>query len=369
MSTLTSSTAQSLPGITPFKIQSPADTNNFIDWFKSCVQLMVLLYANQFLYGIASVVLGDELYKSTFTNGAQLPPVFTPPIDAVGPRPEPGPNDSQAAIAASDRLGLSWDRAHNNFLEYTTAVQAFTQLAFQSLPVTDQSDPAISPHPILGHLMTPPDSIMKYMKKTYGTVTVAQKRANMKAMQAMWDPATTTLAEYIARLNKTFTVAEQQGLAVSTFNKVEIVRAALANAPAYLKKVADDYNHSVVDGEQVYHGPANTGLVPKLLAAAARITDDLAGSTGFAGAATPSNDVTSLRTELAELKIKLTNLEKINAKLSGTVEKKCTGCGVSFLPRLPVFSTCRECWVNPNKDAQPKANKVVGGKQDKKKEG
>lgn len=367
MSTFTSAVAQSLPGIKDFAVQSPSDTNNFNEWFKSCVQLAILLYATHFTYGIAPFVLGDELYKSTFTKGDQLPPVFTPPTDVVGPRPEPGPQDSQGAIAALASLGAKWDRAWSNVRTFKEAVQFFITAVFASLPEADQCDPAISPHPFLGHLMTDPDAIMKYMKAKYGTVTVAQKRANAKAMHAIWDPATTTLPEFIARLNKTFTVAEQQGLAVSTFNKVEIVRDALANAPVYLKKVADDYNHSVVDGEQVYHGPGNTGLVPKLLSAAARITDDLAGSTGFAGAATPSNDVTSqLRTELAELKIRCMNLEKNNAKLSGVVEKKCTGCGVSFLPRLPVFSTCRTCWVNP-KEAQPK-NKGGGGKQEKKKE-
>ena len=367
----TSSTAQSLPGITPFKIYSQADTNNFIEWFKSCVQLMILLYKTQFAYGIAPIVLGDELYKSTFTKGEQPPPVFTPPIDAVGPRPEPDPDASQAAIAASATLGASHDRRHLKFTECELAVQYFINAVFQSLLEIDQCDPAISPDPVLGHLMTEKSCIMKYMKDKYGTVTAAQKRANSQAMKARWDPETTTLAEYIARLNKTFTIAEQQGLAVATFNKVEILRDGLANAPPYLQKAADDYNLLVADGEQIYHGPGNTGLVPKLLAAAARSTDNLAGSKGFAGAATPSNDGNSqLRTELAELKIKFMNLEKTNAKFSGTVEKKCTGCGVSFLPRLPVFSTCRECWVNPFTGAQPK-NKVGvgGGKQDKKKEG
>jgi len=314
---------------------------------------------------MANVALGEELFVRTFTKNGSPPPGFVPPTNVEGPRPEPDPDATQAAIAAAVSLGAAWDRKRMEYIEYLQAEQLLTAAAFASVPESVKIDPAISPDPLIGYLLTKTSTLVVHMHKKYGTPTLEQQRENAALMRVRFNPLTMTVQDHIGALSKAFHIAEfVHSNPVSQFDKVEYLRDSMVSAPRHLLKVIDDYNRAASNGTQTFLGPDGTGLAPKLIAAAERSTNDLAGATGFAGGAAheygrdsaSAAECARLKKEVELLTNKLEKLEK--EKKQKGVEKKCVTCHAAFTSHNNYHVTCKTCW---NKNPPPRKERGGGG--------
>jgi hypothetical protein len=310
-------------------------------------------------HGLAPVVFGPVHYPRIFNaDGGLAPPVFVPPVATAGPRPEPPIGANALQLSNHKALADAWDRTAAEYRSYIKAHNGLKAIIIATLAEVDLKNPAIN-NTEFGFTNTSMAAIYSYMHTKYGVATPQQIRANILAMNEKWNPATSSLEEHIVRLSvRISTAAQQHNNALSEIAKVTLLRDSLSNAPYWVKVAIDLYERSIVPPAMpMFDGLNNDGLAPRLVAEAARVTDDMAGVRGFAGAAEHDPDdgsanaatqdraltaeVTQLKRDNAQLKARLASLDK--PKGAPNAPRKCTTCGTSFIPPQQRHVDCKSC--------------------------
>jgi hypothetical protein len=335
-------------------------TGLFYPWQTYILNEAVNTASDCHAHGLASVVFGPVHYLRIFHADGDLlaPPVFVPPVAAAGPRPEPPIGANALQLSNHKALADAWDRTAAEYRSYVKAHNGLKAIIIATLAEVDLRNPIIN-NPEFGFTNTSMAAIYSYMHSKYGVATPQQVRANILAMSEKWNPANSSLEEHIVRLSvRISTAALQHNNPLSEIAKVTLLRDSLSNAPYWVKVAIDLYERSIVSPAMpMFDGLNNDGLAPRLVAEAARVTDDMAGAKGFAGATSRESDdgsanaathdravnaeVLQLKRDNAQLKTRLASLEK--PKGARNPPRKCSSCGVSFVPPLPRHVDCKTC--------------------------
>ena len=338
-------------------------------WLKSAVNFAHHVYKVHSDNGLLSDALGVVRYNELLAVNGVDPPPFDIPPPAHGPRPEPPPGANAAQLAATKAAADAWDYADKRRKTYLQAKLDLKQNLIASLPHTDTTDPAIAPHPILGYIRLEPIDFFNFMDRKYGTPSITAIRQNKADMTTIWNPATITIDAHIASLANAISMSALLfHIPLSEFEKCELLRASMVNAPAHLKKFIDDFDrdHDAFD-QHVFQGPANDGLAPKLIAEAARVSSTLAGARGFGGnaahdrgdergddfagaAAHEHSGGSATAAENARLKKEVERLTSRIARIEmerneGAIEKKCSTCKAPFKSHTKKHVDCKGCWL------------------------
>lgn len=332
-------------------------------------------------HGLAPVALGPVHYARIFNagGGGIAAPAFVPPVAPIGPRPAPPLVVNALLFANFQALAVAHDRTSAEYKAYIKAYNELKAIAIGNLADVDLQNPVLN-NPEFGFINTSLADIYGYMYTKYGVATPQQVRANITAMSEKWNPTTSSLEEHIVRLNVRFlTAAQQHNNPVSEPTKIQYLRESLLNGPNWVKVACDLYERSVVNpAAQALYGPNNDGLAQRLIAEAARVSDDMAGARGFAGAAEHEHgdgsanaatqdrasnaEVTQLKRENAQLRATIAKLEKANGE--SIAPRKCATCGTSFTPpryKLSVVD-CKSCFDAHRHGREPKKEGKEGKK-------
>jgi hypothetical protein len=338
------------PTIIPFQKHGPQ--GGFNHWSLSTLAAAKSALIKHHPLGLIGHVLDPERYKALYTRGDVHPLPFKVPIMPAGPRLMADDDATQAATAVTAEKNKQRDKQIEEYQFFQEAVGNLKDSMLASVPEEIRSHTDIFNHET-GHEMTTCASIYALMKLKHGTPTIAQVEKNA----AIWTSpykTTTTAEKLIHEYRNAFaTAARDHSNIQSEFIKVHALKRAFAHAPAHFQEAIKDFDKSATTPSlQLFDH-----LAAFLVSAEERTSSELAGATGFGGAAAreemdAANAAAATRDESAKPHSELDRLTALLAKanleiatLKRTEDRICTDCKKTFKPRNDRFTQCAPCFI------------------------